>query len=168
MKTLFITILLILSLNTTLLTGVNIKQYIAPIKRISIVKMHKTTLKIDSTYLHTKYVYGGTTKNGFDCSGLIQKIYKDNNIEIPRNSLSQSQIGKVISIDSVISGDLLFFSGRSIKHSHSTKDIGHVSMYLGNRKIIHSTGRGVVIDSIGGTVWNAYWKQRLIVIKRIM
>jgi len=114
-----------------------------------------------SQYIDIPYVYGGTSKKGIDCSGLTQMIYKEQfDTLIPRTSYNQVKVGQNVSIDSLKRGDLLFFK-------NNTK-VSHVAMYLDNNLIIQATSRGVIIDSIGSTVWNVYWKQRFSCVKRIL
>ena len=56
-----------------------------------------------------KYVWGGTTPKGFDCSGYVQFLYKKSGINLPRTAWSQSKRGMPISKNHLKEGDLLFF-----------------------------------------------------------
>ena len=60
-------------------------------------------------YKGTRYKYGGTTKKGMDCSGLIYKAFGKENYQLPRTSRAMSAKGKSISLGRVKRGDLLFF-----------------------------------------------------------
>ena len=53
--------------------------------------------KIAKGFLNSPYLWGGKTKNGIDCSGLVQSIYKTINKILPRDSKNQSKIGDVVS-----------------------------------------------------------------------
>ncbi len=93
-----------------------------------------------------KYKAGGTTKSGFDCSGLVYTSFESENIKLPRSSFEQSKIGKIINIDDAQKGDLIFFK------TNKSKQINHVGLITEvNRdevKFIHSsTSKGVIISS---------------------
>lgn len=112
-----------------------------------------------------KYKYGGTTKTGFDCSGLMYTVFNSQNIALPRNSFEQSKIGIVINQnrDQIQKGDLIFF-----KTDSSTK-INHVGIIIevndDEIKFIHSsTSKGVIISSTK----QAYYKNALVQINRIL
>lgn len=112
-----------------------------------------------STWRETKYLYGGTSKNGIDCSALIQQLYKEKfNIKLPRTTNTQVKLGKQIEekIEVWKPGDLLFF-----KVNHQTN---HVGVYIGDKKFIHA-GRttGVTISK-----YNNYWSKKFWQIRRIM
>ena len=97
-----------------------------------------------NSWLGTKYRYGGNSKSGIDCSGLVLQIY-DNalGIKLPRNSAEQRDYCTAINKKDLYEGDLVFFI------TGSEKKINHVGMYVGNGKMIHSsTSSGVIISSI--------------------
>ncbi|KAF2334428.1 C40 family peptidase [Flavobacterium daemonense] len=93
-----------------------------------------------------KYKAGGTTKNGFDCSGLVFTTFESENIKLPRSSFEQSQIGTVIPIKDAQKGDLIFFK------TNKSRQINHVGLITeinsNEIKFIHSsTSKGVIISS---------------------
>lgn len=93
-----------------------------------------------------KYKAGGTTKNGFDCSGLVFTTFESENIKLPRSSYEQSKIGKIINIDDAQKGDLVFFK------TNKSKQINHVGLITevnsNEIKFVHSsTSKGVIISS---------------------
>lgn len=110
--------------------------------------------------LGTKYLYAGTTKNGYDCSGLTFGVFNDKlGINLPRTSSGQSQAGKTVAKADLMPGDLMFFKTTSAP-------VGHVGIYIGDNKMIHaSTGqRKVIVTDINST----YYKTRYVSSKRII
>lgn len=101
-------------------------------------------------YLGIRYVYGGTTTNGFDCSGLMQYVYKQKGIDIPRTSAEQFEGGNKVGIEDLQVGDLVFFSKNGRIH--------HVGMYIGNNQMLHAphTGDVVKVSKITGTYEKEY------------
>lgn len=98
-------------------------------------------------YLGVRYVWGGTTPSGFDCSGFIQYVYRSQGVSLPRTSRAQAASGKYVSIANAQPGDILYF-GQS--------QVTHVGIYIGNGKMIHSPrpGKSVEIVSISWHVNN--------------
>ena len=100
-----------------------------------------------SENLGIRYRYGGTTKNGIDCSALMCTTFSNFDIQLPRTSIEQSQYGTVINSDEAKKGDLIFF-----KTSRRNR-INHVGMIVdtsdGDIKFIHaSVSEGVIISSV--------------------
>ncbi len=95
-------------------------------------------------FLGNPYVWGGTSlTTGCDCSGFVQSIFKNFGYTLPRCSYEQAEIGKDVSFNEMKPGDLIFY--------YRGSRIGHVTMYIGNGKVIQARGRkyGIVI-----TDWN--------------
>ncbi|NJM80218.1 MAG: hypothetical protein HC854_12475 [Flavobacterium sp.] len=61
-----------------------------------------------SQYIGTRYRSGGTTENGFDCSGLMCTTFKEINLQLPRTSSDQANFGNTISKNEAQKGDLIF------------------------------------------------------------
>ena len=100
----------------------------------------------DRDNIGSPYKYGGTTKNGFDCSGLVFVTFKKNDISLPRTSFDMSKYGKVISKKDAQKGDLIFFK------TNGSSKINHVGLIVDIDKefikFIHaSIQKGVIISS---------------------
>lgn len=100
-------------------------------------------------FVGKSYVYGGSW-NGekpytpTDCSGFVQGVYKHFGITLPRTAAAQSKVGKNISsLKSAQPGDLLFYKGKD-------GSIGHVTMYMGNNKVVHASNEatGIKISDV--------------------
>lgn len=103
------------------------------------------------------YKLGGDSKNGIDCSGFIQKAFKEKfGLTMPRTTLEQAVIGKEITKDQLKSGDLVFFK---------TGDISHVGVYLEDGMFIHaSTKIGVTISELDNSYFSkSYWKAQRVI-----
>ncbi|WP_338841066.1 C40 family peptidase [Flavobacterium ginsenosidimutans] len=92
-----------------------------------------------------RYRSGGTTKAGFDCSGLMICTFNNFDIKLPRSSIEQSRIGTKVSTDEAQKGDLIFFRTNGRRH------INHVGMIVevsdGEIKFVHSSTHGGVMIS---------------------
>ena len=127
--------------------------------RISERERNERTSKITSFYKEwkgTRYRLGGTTKNGVDCSGFMQNLYRDKFTKsLPRTTKNMSQEGEKIKKRSNWEvGDLVFFK-------IGWRKTYHVGVYLGNNKFLHaSTSKGVIISNID-TYWEThFWQVR--------
>ena len=88
-------------------------------------------------FLGVPYVWGGTTPKGFDCSGLVQYVYKMNEIVISRTTYTQVNEGVAVIKEQLQPGDLVFFGNKSSPH--------HVGIYIGDNKMIHAPKTGDVV-----------------------
>lgn len=88
-------------------------------------------------FLGTPYLWGGVTPFGFDCSGLVQMVYKTLGLTLPRDSKDQRNCGTKVDIGQAKTGDLLLFKG-------------HVAIAIDRYKLIHSSlgAGGVAINSL--------------------
>jgi cell wall-associated NlpC family hydrolase len=110
-------------------------------------------------YLNTKYLWGGNSPKGLDCSALVQELLKFNNIYCPRDSKDQKKFfKKEIAIKNIKKGDFLFWKG-------------HVAIALNNKKLVHAFGarKKVVMMGIKETITKIYSKSKLplLCVKRI-
>ncbi len=95
-------------------------------------------------FVGCNYVYGGTSPSGFDCSGLVQYVFKNFGISINRTSSSQYSNGTAVSYSQLQAGDVVFFS------KSSSGSITHVGLYIGNGQFVHASdyGVGVIISNL--------------------
>ncbi|MHB1664583.1 MAG: C40 family peptidase, partial [bacterium] len=103
----------------------------------------KKIVKIAFRYHGVPYVWGGTTRNGMDCSGFVQRVFKKLDINIPRTAREQSRLGKYVPKSKLKPGMLLFFRTYA-------SYISHVGIYIGHGKFIQeNSGVGkVTVNSL--------------------
>ena len=94
-----------------------------------------------------RYVYGGKSPSGFDCSGFVGYVYKHFGISLNSSAASMYSNGAKVSKSNLSAGDILFFDASSRGKAGS---IDHVGIYLGNNKFIHAStsNRQVIIQSL--------------------
>jgi len=93
-------------------------------------------------YLGVKYTWGGTNANtGFDCSGLLQTVWKSLGVKIPRTTYDQWDAGKPVGQDALRPGDAVFFTGSDPMNGKP----GHVGFYIGGGKFIEAPGTGMKV-----------------------
>ena len=102
----------------------------------------------------TPYSYGGNTpEGGFDCSGLVNYVYKDMlNLKLPRTSRDLAAYqGPSIAPDRLNTGDLVFFG--------TAGNVSHVGIYVGDGRFVHapSTGGTVRMDRLDGPYWVSHY-----------
>lgn len=117
-------------------------------KKTPEVKANSSDVKVAivayaKSFLKYRYVYGGASSRGYDCSGLMMTVMRKYGVNLPHSSAAQSKGGKKVSLKQLQPGDLLFF-GRGAAR------VGHVGMYIGNDKFIHASSptAGIKIDTL--------------------
>jgi len=118
-----------------------------PLDSITNVKLYAF---IDE-WLNTPYKWGGTDKNGIDCSAFIQKLLLEvYDISIPRVAVDQffnRNVEKFRRSRYLVEGDLVFF------HTVNERTISHVGLYLCNRQFINASSKGVTIANLDDPYW---------------
>ncbi|WP_240041347.1 C40 family peptidase [Paenibacillus ginsengarvi] len=108
-------------------------------------------------YKGTPYVFGAKSgrTSAFDCSSFTQYLFKKQGISLPRSSKQQSKVGSYVSRSNLKKGDLVFFwTSRTGKGN-----VGHVAIYMGNGKILHTykKGVGVTTSSLNSSYWSSHY-----------
>jgi cell wall-associated NlpC family hydrolase len=89
-------------------------------------------------FLTTPYLWGGMSREGIDCSGFVQMVYRVHGYLMPRDANQQFEtLPHAVERGAWEPGDLLFFG-------KSPTEITHVGMYIGNQQVIHASGKGPV------------------------
>ena len=116
-----------------------------------------------SENMGVRYRSGGTSKGGFDCSGLMINTFSTHNIQLPRTSAGQSNFGTQISVSEAQKGDLIFFT------TNGTGNINHVGMITevidDEVKFIHASVHGGVLISSNK---ENYYSKRFVKINRVL
>ena len=106
-------------------------------------------INVAQQYLGTRYVFGGSSPTGFDCSGFVYYVLKKSGKSISRTTAT-GFYNKATKVSSPKVGDLVFFSNTY------KKGISHVGFYIGNGKMISASGTRVNITPIN----QGYWKSK--------
>lgn len=114
------------------------------------------------------YLWGGRTRWGVDCSGLVQAVYRLHGFLLPRDSFQQAEVGASIDpgggFRALRPGDLLFFRGRD------TERVTHVAFSLGAAEILHAAeanGEVKADDLGGGSALQRSLSSRLVGVRRL-
>ncbi len=116
-------------------------------KTYHVSALDKQKLLEDAKYFKGgKYVWGGTTPKGFDCSGYVQYLYKKHNVNLPRTAWSQSKKGVDVAKEDLQKGDLLFF----LTDKKRGIPVTHVGIYIGDGNFIHAASKkkGIIISPL--------------------
>ena len=111
----------------------------------------------------TRYRFGGTSEAGFDCSGFIGYLFREEaGMNLPRSTREMINVNApLVARNNLKPGDLLFFS------TNGRGRVSHAGIYLGDDQFIHSSSRrsgGVRVDSLG----DRYWSKTFIEAKRAL
>ena len=120
-------------------------------------------LRTGDRYLGVPYLWGGSTPDGFDCSGFVQYVYRKQGVELPRTSRQMAHAGRSVPpyVDALEPGDLMLFEGNN-------GVISHVALYAGDGRILHSSssGNGVRYDDLSSRR-GQFYVNHLVVARRV-
>ncbi len=127
-------------------------------KKVHVSKNQSKPSKVvaySKQFLGTRYKWGGTTKSGIDCSGLVYESFRAYDIILPRISRDIAKRGVKVPLHKVKKGDLLFFKTKNrrnaINHVGLVTEIKNNTIYF-----IHSTtSKGVIISSLNTSYWKS-------------
>jgi peptidoglycan DL-endopeptidase LytE len=143
--------------------NINSEESVGVAKPIENIELAEQLVAKASDNLGVQYRTGGTSKSGFDCSGLMVATFGSFDIKLPRTSRDQSNFGYRVSKNDAQKGDLIFFS------TNGSGNVNHVGMVVenvdGEIKFIHSsTHKGVIYSSAS----EGYYARTFIKINRVL
>ncbi len=127
---------------------------------IEALQLRNSILNLAKAQLGIPYLYGGTSRYGFDCSGFTSYVYAKHDTQLFRCADDQMQNGLIVEYDDLQPGDLLFF-----RFPYTPWLAAHVGIYVGDGKMIHSgASSGICITDLSYSYWvNSYVGARRII-----
>lgn len=112
-----------------------------------------------SSFLGTRYILGGASPSGFDCSGFTMYVYGKYGVSLAHSARAQSSVGTAVDRANLQAGDLVLFKGAT------GNSIGHVGIYIGGNNFIHASNPsdGVKITSMS----TSYYQTRYVTSRRV-
>lgn len=126
----------------------------AKIDKISTTNKMDDAVNLIKSKVGNEYVWGATGPETFDCSGLVQYVYKNAlGKNIPRTSYEQSKFGQSVDKENLQVGDLVFFD------TMGKGRVSHVGMYVGNNEFVHAANEndGIKKSKLTG-YYNTHYK----------
>ncbi|MGV3464373.1 MAG: C40 family peptidase [Heyndrickxia sp.] len=134
--------------------------------RVELKMRVEKIIKIGMDFIGIPYVFNAPAfrTDMFDCSSFIQYIFMVHGIPLPRNSRQQSLAGRRVS-KKIKKGDLLFFTTKERMQKHGISKIGHVALYIGNGRMLHTYRPE---NKVTITVINENWRSMFVTARRII
>lgn len=112
-----------------------------------------------SSFLGTRYILGGASPSGFDCSGFTMYVYGKYGVNLAHSARAQASVGTAVDRANLEAGDLVLFKGAT------GNSIGHVGIYIGGNNFIHASNPsdGVKITSMS----TSYYQTRYVTSRRV-
>ena len=143
--------------------GSDNKDFVANVNRSFDAAFIDQLILKASEHIGTRYRSGGTTEEGFDCSGLMCYTFSSYDIKLPRSSIDMASHGSKINAENAQKGDLIFFK------TNGRRQINHVGMVVevldGEIKFIHSATHGGVIIS---STKESYYQRNFAQVNRVL
>jgi cell wall-associated NlpC family hydrolase len=105
-------------------------------------------------YVGSRYVWGGTTPDGFDCTGFVMWVFGQFNVSLPHNEAGQLGSGASIGANELLPGDVVAFANTY------RGGLSHVGVYVGDGRFVHAVNEshGVMVSDL----WDDYWGPRFV------
>lgn len=151
-------------LQEELITEKELAEFATGSKPYQMPVLADSILERGMSLIGTRYRFGGTTESsGFDCSGFIGYLFREEaGMNLPRSTREMINVNApLVARSNLKPGDLLFFS------TNGRGRVSHAGIYLGDDQFIHSSSRrsgGVRVDSLG----DRYWSKTFIEAKRAL
>ncbi|OUZ40782.1 hydrolase [Solibacillus kalamii] len=120
-------------------------------------RLYAQAIETANAVLGTPYKYGGTTTDGFDCSGFVNYIFNSVGIQMDRKSSLMYFEQDTTKVTQPVPGDLVFFKNTFIPN------VSHMGIYIGNDEFIHAGSKGITVSNVK----EKYWDERFVAYKRI-
>jgi probable lipoprotein NlpC len=122
----------------------------APVPAASPEKARGRIVDIALSYKGSPYLFGGTDEDGFDCSGLVYRVFLQcTGVSLPRTAKEQFDFREPIDKAELQPGDLIFFN--------TAGPITHVGIYEGDGRFIHAASEGPKLGVIESSLSDGYW-----------